>query len=43
VFAFEVFVKLLGLGFTFYFSQGSNIFDFIVTIASIVALVPSLS
>ena len=43
MFAFEVLVKLLGLGFSFYFSQGSNIFDFIVTVASIVAIVPSLS
>lgn len=43
MFALEVVVKLLGLGFSFYFSQGSNIFDFVVTAASIVALIPSLS
>lgn len=43
VFAVEVVIKLIGFGFTFYFSMASNIFDFIVTIASIITLFPMAS
>ena len=38
VFMLEAFLKLFGLGFGDYFSSGSNIFDFVITMLSFVSL-----
>ena len=38
LFVLEAVLKLLGLGFYCYFTQGSNVFDFVITVLSFVSL-----
>ena len=43
IFTVESIMKLIGLGPRFYFSQGSNVFDFIIVISSLLTLDDSIS
>jgi len=40
IFSIEVLVKLTGFGFRYYFSQRTNIFDFVITTAGIIDVLP---
>lgn len=43
IFALEATAKLIGLGPRYYFSQGSNVFDFVIVVSSLITMDDSLT
>ena len=41
LFTFEAVAKIIGLGYEFYFRKRDNIFDFVIVISSLIAIIPN--